>query len=322
MHSDALQPGHDVDTEGDGDILRVTGLPQTGKRTVTVDTDEPDPRKKLIIDEHMDVYPHTYTVEYYGYHPNEVAISFDDGPDPKWTPKILDILKQKDVKGTFMMIGAEAQENIGLMQRVQREGHEIGNHTFFHPDISEISTATGSTSRSSSRSGSSPASSACSRSTSVRPTTSTRSPTPTTRPRPSCACSSWATPSSATRSIPTTGMSAIARLLHEITQFVLDQLEHHEDQAAVSRLRHPDARWRRRPLRHCRRAARAHRRAAREGLHHRSRLVAHGHDHRTGDAAADLRQYLRAIPDSIAFSALSIIGRFIVLRLLRRRRSR
>ena len=50
-----MQPGHDVDTEGDGDILRITGLPQPGKRTVTVDTDEPDPRKKLIVDEHMDV---------------------------------------------------------------------------------------------------------------------------------------------------------------------------------------------------------------------------------------------------------------------------
>ena len=97
-----LQPGHDVDTIGSGDILRVTGLPQTGKRTVTVDTDEPDPRKKLIIDEHMDVFPHTYTVEYYGYHPNQVAISFDDGPDPKWTPRILDILRQKNVKGTFI----------------------------------------------------------------------------------------------------------------------------------------------------------------------------------------------------------------------------
>ena len=134
-----VPPGHDVDQQGAGDILRVTGLPQTGKRTVLIDSDEPDLRKKMLIDEHMDVYPHTYTVEYYGYHPNEVAISFDDGPDPKWTPKILDVLKQKDVKGTFMMIGAEAQENIGLMQRVKREGHEIGNHTFFHPDISEIS---------------------------------------------------------------------------------------------------------------------------------------------------------------------------------------
>ncbi len=136
---DTLLPGHDVDTEGDGDILRVTGHPQPGRRTVTVDTDEPDPRIKLIVDEHMDVYPHTYTVEQYGYHPTQVALSFDDGPDPKWTPKILDILKAKGVKGTFMMIGAEAQENVGLMKRVMREGNEIGNHTYSHPDISEIS---------------------------------------------------------------------------------------------------------------------------------------------------------------------------------------
>jgi cellulose synthase/poly-beta-1,6-N-acetylglucosamine synthase-like glycosyltransferase/peptidoglycan/xylan/chitin deacetylase (PgdA/CDA1 family)/spore germination protein YaaH len=133
-----VQPGHDVDTEGDGDILRITGLPQPGKRTVELDTDEPDLHKKLIVDEHMDVYPRTYTIQQYGYHPNEVALSFDDGPDPKWTPKILDILRNKGVKGTFMMIGSEAAENVGVMKRVFREGHEIGNHTYTHPDISDI----------------------------------------------------------------------------------------------------------------------------------------------------------------------------------------
>ena len=135
----SLQPGHYIDIEGEGDIMRVTGLPHPGKRTVTVDTDEKDLRKALIDDEHMDVYPRTFTVEYYGYHPNEVAISFDDGPDPTWTPKILDILKAKNVKGTFMLIGEEAAENIGLMQRLAREGNEVGNHTYTHPDISEIS---------------------------------------------------------------------------------------------------------------------------------------------------------------------------------------
>ncbi len=134
-----VQPGHDIDTEGDGEIIRITGLPKPGKRTVEIDTDETDPRKKLIIDEHMDVYPTTYTVQQYGYRPNEVAISFDDGPDPKWTPRILDILKQKGVHATFMLIGDEAQQNIGLMRRIVREGHEIGNHTYTHPDISEIS---------------------------------------------------------------------------------------------------------------------------------------------------------------------------------------
>jgi len=135
-----VQPGHDVDDEGEGDIIRVTGLPQSGKRTVWVDTDESDPRKKLIVDEHMDVYPRSYVIEQYGYHPNQVALSFDDGPDPKWTPRILDILRNKGAKATFLMIGAEAAENVGLMQRVVREGHEIGNHTWSHPDISEIST--------------------------------------------------------------------------------------------------------------------------------------------------------------------------------------
>ena len=144
-NADALQalgevtPGHDVDTEGEGDIMRITGLPQPGKRTVNIDTDEPDPRKKLIVDEHMDVYPRTYIIQQYGYHPNEVALSFDDSPDPEWTPKILDILKAKQVKGTFMVIGAEAVQHVGLLQRIAREGHEIGSHTWTHPDISEIS---------------------------------------------------------------------------------------------------------------------------------------------------------------------------------------
>jgi cellulose synthase/poly-beta-1,6-N-acetylglucosamine synthase-like glycosyltransferase/peptidoglycan/xylan/chitin deacetylase (PgdA/CDA1 family)/spore germination protein YaaH len=132
-----VQPGHDVDNEGSGDILRVTGTPQPGKRTVQLDPDLSEPR--LIEDEHMDVYPRGYIVSQYGYDSKRVALSFDDGPDPTWTPKILDILKQKDVKGTFFMIGEAASENVGLMQRVFREGHEIGNHTYTHPDISEIS---------------------------------------------------------------------------------------------------------------------------------------------------------------------------------------
>jgi cellulose synthase/poly-beta-1,6-N-acetylglucosamine synthase-like glycosyltransferase/peptidoglycan/xylan/chitin deacetylase (PgdA/CDA1 family)/spore germination protein YaaH len=135
-----IAPGHNVDTEGDGDILRVTGEPQNGHRTLTLDDDTTIPPQYLsVISETMDSYPLPYTLTQYGYHPKEVAISFDDGPDPLWTPKILDILKQYDVKGTFFMIGEPAQDNVSVMQRVYREGHEIGNHTYTHPDISEIS---------------------------------------------------------------------------------------------------------------------------------------------------------------------------------------
>ena len=135
-----VAPGQDVDTEGDGDILRVTGLPQSGHRTLTMDDDKTIPAQYLsVVSESMDSYPLPYTVSQYGYKPKEVAISFDDGPDPEWTPKILDILKQKNVKGTFFMIGEVAEDNVGVLQRVYREGHEIGNHTFTHPDISDIS---------------------------------------------------------------------------------------------------------------------------------------------------------------------------------------
>ena len=135
-----LSPGPDVDTEGDGDILRVTGLPQNGHRTVQMDDDKTIPAQYLsVVSEAMDSFPLPYTVSQYGYHPREVALSFDDGPDPIWTPKILDVLKQYGVKGTFFEIGEVAEDNVGVMQRVFREGHEIGNHTFTHPDISDIS---------------------------------------------------------------------------------------------------------------------------------------------------------------------------------------
>jgi cellulose synthase/poly-beta-1,6-N-acetylglucosamine synthase-like glycosyltransferase/peptidoglycan/xylan/chitin deacetylase (PgdA/CDA1 family)/spore germination protein YaaH len=130
-----IQPGNDVNEEGEGDILRITGLPHPGSRTVDMDAEN-----ETATDEHMLTYPQPYTIEYYGYHPNQVALSFDDGPDPQWTPKILDILKAKQVKGAFMVIGEQAQDNVGLLRRYIREGHEIGNHTYTHPDISAIST--------------------------------------------------------------------------------------------------------------------------------------------------------------------------------------
>jgi peptidoglycan-N-acetylglucosamine deacetylase len=135
-----VEPGYDVDTEGEGDILRVTRKPQNGHRTVTMDDDGAVPADyRSITDETMDSYPLSYTVEFYGYHPKKVALSFDDGPDPVWTPRILDILKKYNAPGAFFMIGEQAGDYVGVMKRVYREGHEIGNHTFTHPDISEIS---------------------------------------------------------------------------------------------------------------------------------------------------------------------------------------
>jgi cellulose synthase/poly-beta-1,6-N-acetylglucosamine synthase-like glycosyltransferase/peptidoglycan/xylan/chitin deacetylase (PgdA/CDA1 family)/spore germination protein YaaH len=129
-----IPPGADVDTEGDGDILRVIKRPQAGQRTV-----EMDDADIFAVDETMVKYPLSYTLQQYGYSPKRVAITFDDGPDPTWTPRILDVLKKYNVKATFLLIGETAENNVELMRRIYREGHEIGNHTFTHPDISEIS---------------------------------------------------------------------------------------------------------------------------------------------------------------------------------------
>ena len=74
----------------------------------------------------------------YGASKNELALTFDDGPDPQWTPKILDVLKREHVPATFFLIGIQAEKFGSLTQRIYREGHEIGNHTFTHPDISSI----------------------------------------------------------------------------------------------------------------------------------------------------------------------------------------
>jgi cellulose synthase/poly-beta-1,6-N-acetylglucosamine synthase-like glycosyltransferase/peptidoglycan/xylan/chitin deacetylase (PgdA/CDA1 family)/spore germination protein YaaH len=135
-----VEPGYDVDTEGEGDILHITRKPQAGQRDVTMDTDASVPAGyRMITQESMTSYPLSYTVAQYGYHPKKVALSFDDGPDPQWTPKILDILKKYNVHAAFFMIGEAAEDNVRVMQQVYREGHEIGNHTFTHPDISEIS---------------------------------------------------------------------------------------------------------------------------------------------------------------------------------------
>ena len=67
------------------------------------------------------------------------ALTFDDGPDPESTPLLLDILGAYDAKATFFMLGEGAARNPALVSQVAESGHEIGNHTFSHPDSTEIS---------------------------------------------------------------------------------------------------------------------------------------------------------------------------------------
>ena len=131
----AVPPGQDVDIEGLGEIMRIQSRPSAGEREIKVDADT-----NLVSDEIFKTLPMPYVVDTYGWTPQKkVAITFDDGPDPEWTPKILDVLKAHGATATFFEIGAEVEKFPGIAKRVYNEGNEIGNHTFTHPDISTIS---------------------------------------------------------------------------------------------------------------------------------------------------------------------------------------
>ncbi len=64
-----------------------------------------------------------------------IALTFDDGPDPEWTPRLLDVLRRKGAHATFFTVGARVAEHPDLTRRILREGHEIGSHTYTHVDM-------------------------------------------------------------------------------------------------------------------------------------------------------------------------------------------
>ncbi|MCW3842933.1 bifunctional polysaccharide deacetylase/glycosyltransferase family 2 protein [Micromonospora yasonensis] len=70
--------------------------------------------------------------------PRIVALTFDDGPDPRWTPQILDVLRRYHAHATFFVVGARVNEHPELVRRILAEGHEIGSHTFTHADLGSV----------------------------------------------------------------------------------------------------------------------------------------------------------------------------------------
>jgi peptidoglycan/xylan/chitin deacetylase (PgdA/CDA1 family) len=67
--------------------------------------------------------------------PGELAMTFDDGPNPAWTPRLLEILASHDVRATFFLVGSHAQAAPELVRRIVAAGHLIGNHSWSHPNL-------------------------------------------------------------------------------------------------------------------------------------------------------------------------------------------
>ncbi|HXM44808.1 MAG TPA: glycosyltransferase [Bryobacteraceae bacterium] len=127
-----------VNQYGDGDVLRIVQTPHDGSRKVWRGADGR-------YAEQYGQLPSYYVIESSGgVHAKGPAgkvlcLTFDDGPDPSYTPHVLDILRSHGVRATFFIIGANADQNIGLVKREYAEGHDIGNHTYTHPNIALVS---------------------------------------------------------------------------------------------------------------------------------------------------------------------------------------
>jgi cellulose synthase/poly-beta-1,6-N-acetylglucosamine synthase-like glycosyltransferase/peptidoglycan/xylan/chitin deacetylase (PgdA/CDA1 family)/spore germination protein YaaH len=125
----SLTAAYDVDFRGTGELLRIDSRPVHGLRELFA------PESAAITNERILREPLPYIVARTGNKPGRVALTFDDGPDTKWTPMILDTLRSRKAPATFFVIGENVESNINLTRRIAREGHEIGNHTFTHPNL-------------------------------------------------------------------------------------------------------------------------------------------------------------------------------------------
>ncbi|WP_176706049.1 polysaccharide deacetylase family protein [Paenibacillus hemerocallicola] len=110
---------------------------QTKAPSVTVQKSQQIAGKKLSLPQLRAKYPDAFRVSGASKERN-IALTFDDGPDERFTPQILDILKAHGVKATFFVLGKKAEAHPAIMKRMVREGHVIGNHSFRHPLFTKI----------------------------------------------------------------------------------------------------------------------------------------------------------------------------------------
>lgn len=124
-----IKPTNQVAGVGEGDFLTVTREMADGRREIKRQSDGSLVATYTKLPESAIVFHQGYSDE------TSVAITFDDGPDPNYTPKILDILRENGAKAAFFVTGESAANHPWIIRRIVEEGHEIGNHTFTHINL-------------------------------------------------------------------------------------------------------------------------------------------------------------------------------------------
>lgn len=111
-------------------------LVQTSNPIVNIENQQEDipvSSRPLKLKDLRKKYPDTF--KFQGPHVQQIALTFDDVPDSRFTPKVLDQLKRQGVKATFFIVGHRAQKHPDLVRRIHAEGHIIGNHSYTHPQF-------------------------------------------------------------------------------------------------------------------------------------------------------------------------------------------
>jgi len=130
---------NNVAFDGEGEVLDIIFSPQPGKINFEIDSTE-----QLIAEQNYVQLPSGYVIRKFAEDTtvgkgHKLILTFDDGPSEEWTPKILTILEHEKVPATFFVVGINAEQNIPILQREFKDGFEIGNHTFTHHNIADMS---------------------------------------------------------------------------------------------------------------------------------------------------------------------------------------
>ena len=130
-----IDAGYQIQHIGEGEVVSLERLPKNGRRIFGLSDDGTRIVEAKVVEE-----PNGFEIAYRpAVADNMVALTFDDGPDLEYTTQILDVLRAEGVPATFFFVGSEMLANPDLVKRTVAEGHDVGSHTFNHPNIASIS---------------------------------------------------------------------------------------------------------------------------------------------------------------------------------------